>query len=264
MNRRSRGFGLAGETSLPSILAAAPVAESAGYGSFWLSQPATGSTLATLRRVAEATRTIRLGVGAIPLTSMSAGEIANAVETLSLPRERLRLGIGSGIGPGSLNRLRRGIQELRQLCEAEIAVAPLGPKMCALAGELADTVLLNWLTPEYARQSRGWIRTGAAAASRPEPIVAAYVRCTIDANAGRRLRAECDRYGSFPHYAAHFARQGVDPIQTTIRARDRDELQENLERYHQVLDHVVVRAIAADDRPADGIMWLVEAAAPQR
>lgn len=262
VNRGTRGFGLAGETPLPAILAAARAAEPAGYDTFWLSQPATGSTLATLQRVAEVTEAIRLGVGAIPLTSTSPEEIARTIETLGRPRARLRLGIGSGVGPGSLARLREGAQELRQRCDVEIVVAPLGPRMCALAGEVADTVLLNWLTPEYAVESRQWVRSGATAANRPEPLMATYVRCIVDPVAETRLRAECDRYGSFPHYAKHFARQGVSPIETTIRARSRDELQTQLARYDQVLDHVVVRAIAAHDTPADGILRLVEAAAP--
>ena len=140
-------------------------------------------------------------------------------------------------------------------------MAPLGPKMCALAGELADTVLLNWLTPTYAETSLTSIHDGASAVGRPVPTVAGYVRCAIGADSRSRLEAECDRYGSFPHYAVHFARQGVQPIETTIHARDADDLRDSLRGYELVLDHVVVRAITAHDAPSE-VLALVEAAKP--
>lgn len=259
----TRGFGLAGETPLHAILAAAGAAERHGYDSFWLSQPREGPTLATLERVAVETERIRLGVGAIPLTGQRPDEIVRTIDRLALPRQRLRLGIGSGTGPGSLDRLRRGVEQLRALINVEIVVAPLGPKMCALAGELADTVLLNWLTPEYARRSVEWIEHGAAGAGRPRPRAATYVRCAIGNDVGARLAAECDRYGAFPHYAAHFARQGVPPLGTVIHAGDAKELRELLGRYDAILDHVVVRAITTTGTPAE-ILTLVEAARPDQ
>jgi alkanesulfonate monooxygenase SsuD/methylene tetrahydromethanopterin reductase-like flavin-dependent oxidoreductase (luciferase family) len=257
----TRGFGLAGEAPLETILAAALAAEAAGYDTFWLSQPREGSTLATLGQVAGITSRIRLGVGAIPFDGHTPAEIAGQVTSLSLPLKRLRLGVGSGTGPGSLDRLRRGVDELRSLLDVEIVVAPLGPKMCALAGELADTVLLNWLTPAYAAVSREWVAEGAARAGREMPVVATYVRCALDEASRQRMETERARYGAFPHYAAHFARQGAQPADTTIHARDAAELQERLRAYEAVLDHVVVRAITPDDAPAD-VLALVEAAHP--
>lgn len=259
----TRGFGLAGETSIDTILVAARAAERHGYDSFWLSQPREGSTLSQLQRVAAVTERIRLGVGAIPLTGQRPEETFRLIHTLSLPEERLRLGIGSGTGPGSLDRLRQGVARFRSLVKSEIVVAPLGPKMCALAGEVADTVLLNWLTPEYARRSVEWIEHGAAAAGRRRPQIATYVRCAIGNDVRARLAAECDRYGSFPHYAAHFARQGVHPSRTVIHAGNAKELRELLGRYDAILDHVVVRAITPTDAPAE-ILTLVEAARPDQ
>jgi alkanesulfonate monooxygenase SsuD/methylene tetrahydromethanopterin reductase-like flavin-dependent oxidoreductase (luciferase family) len=260
--RTTRGFGLAGETRSSAILAAAPAAELAGYTSFWLSQPRQESTLEMLARVAEVTSDIGLGVGAIPFDGRSAAEIVGEVREQRLPTHRLRLGVGSGTGPGSLDRLRRGVEQLRELIEVEIAVAPLGPKMCALAGEVADTVLLNWLTPEHAARSREWVEEGASRSGREVPIVATYVRCALGDAVRTRIAAECARYGSFPHYAAHFARQGVEPSATTILALDASDLQERLSRYDAVLDLVVVRAITPTDTPSE-ILELVEAARPQ-
>lgn len=261
MVANSRGFGLAGEYPAATIDAAAVAVERAGYQTFWLSQPTAGDSLAALARVGELTDSIRLGVGAIPFTYRPAAEIAQRVASTRVPRDRLRLGVGSGVGVGAMSRLREGVQELRSMLAVEIAVAPLGPKMCQLAGELADTVLLNWLTPGYAAISTAAIRTAAARAGRPSPTIATYVRCAIDPTARPRLAAECARYGSFPHYAAHFRRQGVEPHQTTIEAASADELQARLAAYEVVLDHVVVRAVTAHDS-VDEVLALVEAGKP--
>ena len=206
---------------------------------------------------------MQLGVGAIPFTSLAPQEISQQVIQLSLPLDRLRLGVGSGTGRGSIERLRRGVETLRQLVDVEIVVAPLGPKMCTLAGEIADTVLLNWLTPAYAGTSVEWIREGASTAGRDAPIVASYVRCALGESSRPQLEAECERYGSFPHYAAHFSRQGVQAMETTILARSAAELQERLQAYEHALDHVIVRAITPTDVPSE-LLALVDAAQPCR
>ena len=257
----TRGFGLAGETPVDTILAAATAAEDAGFDTFWLSQPQAGSTLKTLRQVADRTTRIRLGVGAIPFTRNDPEDIHRELADLGFPLHRLRLGVGSGTGPGSLARLRNGIARLRELIDVEIVVAPLGPKMCALAGELADTVLLNWLTPGYAETSKAWIADGASRAKRAVPMAATYVRCAIGDESWERLNAECHRYGSFPHYAAHFRRQGVPPSATTIHAASEDELRARLDEYDRVLDHVVARAITPDDH-IDDVLAVVAACRP--
>ena len=257
----TRGFGLAGEAPPETILTAAGEAERAGFETFWLSQPAQGSTLATLAAVAGRTSSIQLGVGAIPFTRQGPDEMHREIVALALPPDRLRLGVGSGTGPGALARLRDGVARLRLLTDLELVVAPLGPKACALAGEIADTVLLNWLIPEYATVSIAWISEGAARAGRPRPLAATYVRCALGESARPRLEADCARYGAFPHYAAHFARQGVQPISTTILANDPSALQQRLAKYEAVLDHVVVRAITPNDSP-DEVRDLIEAAKP--
>jgi alkanesulfonate monooxygenase SsuD/methylene tetrahydromethanopterin reductase-like flavin-dependent oxidoreductase (luciferase family) len=255
----TRGIGLAGETPLASIRAAALAAERAGYDSFWLSQPLEGSSLAKLARAAAETQHIRLGVGAIPFTGLTPAQMVAQIADHGLPPERLRLGVGSGTGPGSLDRLRQGVAHLRSLTDVEIVVAPLGPQMSRLAGEVADTVLLNWLTPVYAEQSAQWVRDGAAAAGRTVPVLACYVRCAMGDEVRPRLEAECMRYGSFPHYAAHFARQGVQPIETTIHASDESELRSRFEPYEAVLDEVIARVITPHDSPSQ-ILAIIEAA----
>lgn len=259
----SRGFGVAGEYPRGTIDVAARAAEQAGFRSFWLSQPPERDSLLTLSEVTRLTDTIELGIGAIPFTLRPAQSVVDAVVRLELPLRRLRLGVGSGTEPGALDRIRQGVREIKQQLDVHVAVAPLGPKMCRIAGEVADSVLLNWLVPEFARTSIEWVREGAASVSRDTPLVCTYVRCAIGQASLPRLRQESDRYGSFPHYAAHFRRQGVEPIAATIHAESRDELQSRLAEYEDVLDQVIVRAVTPHDEP-DEVLALIEHARPRR
>ena len=259
MGAARRGFGLAGEYPVESIHAAASAAEAHGYHSFWLSQPLTEPSLPKLSDVARRTKRITLGIGAMPVTDYAPRHVATDIQRLGLPLDRLFLGIGSGTARGALDRTRAGVEELRQLLNVRIVVAPLGPKMCYLAGQLADGVLLNWLTPEYAHTSAAWIREGAESMGRPTPMILAYVRCALGRASLPRLEQECARYGSFPHYAAHFRRQGVEPIQTTIFAEREAGLQERLTAYEAVLDSVIVRAITPSDTPEQTLAVLAAA-----
>lgn len=263
MARGQRGFGVAGEYPLATILAAAPRVEAAGYATFWLSQPPDHDSLVTLSRVREVTEVLPLGIGAIPLTARPAPEIVDGIRRVNLPPRRLRLGVGSGIGPRALSRLREGVSTLRALLDMEIVIAPLGPRMCQLAGEVGDSVLLNWLTPDHARQSTAWVREGAARVGRKPPPLRAYVRCALGSGARARLEWEAARYAAFPHYAAHFARQGVLPVQTALASDDGRDLQEGLDAFASILDEVIVRAITASDSIAE-TLELLHATAPGR
>lgn len=105
----TRGLAVAGEYPNDTIHAAASMAEASGFSSFWLSQPPDGASLATLDVVARVTASIPLGVGAIPFTASPPATIIATLKALDLPLERLHLGVGSGIGPGSLDRVRDGV-----------------------------------------------------------------------------------------------------------------------------------------------------------
>lgn len=261
MNRASRGFGVAGEYPLETTRAAVQAAEEAGYQSFWLSQPPERDSLVTLSSLDRLTHAIELGIGAIPFTLRSSQSIADAVRDLRLPLARLRLGVGSGIGPGALDRVRDGVGELKRQLDVHVVVAPLGPKMCRVAGEVGDSVLLNWLTPAFARRSVEWIQEGAVAANRPTPLTCTYVRCGLGVAALPRMQEESNRYGAFPHYAAHFRRQGVEPIQTTILARSADDLQTRIAEYEAVLDQVIVRSVTPHNA-IDEVLMLIDSARP--
>jgi alkanesulfonate monooxygenase SsuD/methylene tetrahydromethanopterin reductase-like flavin-dependent oxidoreductase (luciferase family) len=255
-----RGFALFAGTTPEIIRATSREAEALGYSSFWVNHPGATDGLAALATAARETERIALGIGVIPLHTRGPGSIVEGVRTHALPLDRLLLGVGSP-NPASLARVRDGVRDLRAALRTRLVVAALGPKMCRLAGEIADGVLFNWLTPEHARVSAGWVREGARAAGRPAPTLCAYVRVAIGTAACERLEEEGARYAGIPAYGAHFDRMGVKPVETCVAAQRADEVGPALARWQGVLDEVVVRAIIARDT-VDENLALVRAAKP--
>ncbi len=94
----------------------------------------------------------------------------------------------------------------------------LGAPACRLAGEIADGVLFNWLTPEHARQSAVWVQEGADAAGRGRPALYAYVRAAIGPGARARVEEAGAAYAA-GSYGPHFARVGATPPRRVARRR---------------------------------------------
>jgi len=242
----ARGFGVAGTLDHGIVRELAAAAEAAGYATFWVNDVPNGEGLAGLRVAAEATARIGLGVGVIPLDRQPPERIAARAAELGLPTDRLLIGVGSGAPAGGLERVRRGVAALRGLTPARVAVGALGPRMCRLAGEVADAVLLNWLTPAYVPPSAALALEAASAAGRPRPRIVGYVRTALDEGLPK-LEAEAARYAGFPSYAANFARMGATALETTVHGPDREGIQVGLAPYLPLLDETVVRGIAAEE-----------------
>jgi len=257
-----RGLGLAVAAPQEVILAGASVASRHGYASFWLNNPPNSTALRSLAQVAEEMPGLPLGVGVIPLAAHQPIEIMEEVESNRLPQERFYLGIGSGSGPGGVDRVRQGIRALRTELTCDLVVAALGPKMCRLAGAEADGVLFNWLTPAWASRSIEWVRAGAEHAGRPMPRLMAYVRVALGDQAVARLQGEAGNYEGFPAYAAHFKRMGVSALGTAITGDTPQELRTGLAAWDGMVDELVVRAIAAEDT-VEEVNRLIEAASPE-
>lgn len=255
----AKGFAVFAGVSPEIIRASAREAEALGYGSFWVNHPGPVDGLGSLAHAAAETRRLDLGVGVIPLHTRGPESIADGVRRHALAPERLLLGVGSP-NPEALKRVRDGVAALRAALSTRIIVAALGPKMCHLAGEIADGVLFNWLTPEYARRSADLVRAGAVAAKRPMPRLYAYVRVAMGPAATERLADEGGRYDAIPAYHAHFVRMGVKPVDTAIAATSADGIKRALAAWDGAVDEVVLRAITAKDTVEDHLT-LVRAAA---
>lgn len=256
----ARGFALFAGTTSEIVRASAREAEALGYSSFWVNHPGSVDGLAALALGARETKTIELGIGVIPLHTRGPESIVQGVRATALPLDRLLLGVGSP-NPKSLARVRDGVAALRAQLKTRVIVAALGPKMCRLAGEIADGVLFNWLTPEHARVSAGWVREGAAAAGRKAPTVFAYVRLALGTKACEKLAEEGGRYAAIPAYGAHFERMGVKPVDTCIGAQKADEIPKALGKWQRVVDEVVLRAITGGDTLEENLA-LLRAAKP--
>jgi alkanesulfonate monooxygenase SsuD/methylene tetrahydromethanopterin reductase-like flavin-dependent oxidoreductase (luciferase family) len=254
------GFALFAATAPEIIRACAREAEALGYTSFWVNHPGKVDGLAALAQAAGETRRLDLGIGVIPLHTRGPESIGDGVRAHKLPLDRLLLGIGSP-NPNSLQRVRDGVAALRKDVKTRIVVAALGPKMCRLAGEIADGVLFNWLTPEYAKRSADEVRAGANAASRPTPKLCAYVRLAIGTAAAAKVKEEADRYTAIPAYGANFDRMGVKAETTAIVADKPADVRAALAKWNGVIDEVIFRAIVANET-VDENLALVRAAKP--
>lgn len=256
-----RGFGIAAAVDHEVAKQVAKAAEDAGYSSFWVNDNPGNDGLASLAAAAEVTSRIMLGVGVISVDRRPADTIVADVERLNLPQDRLWLGIGSGSRKGGLQKVHDAANELHGQVQSKIIVAALGPKMCAMAGEVGDGVLFNWLLPSYLAGSRERVESAAEAAGRPKPLIMSYVRSAIMPDAEERLNQEAARYTGNPNYAAHFKRQGIEAAHTAVRGVNSSALQSRIEPYEEILDETVVRAITADDS-AGKILELLHATAP--
>jgi alkanesulfonate monooxygenase SsuD/methylene tetrahydromethanopterin reductase-like flavin-dependent oxidoreductase (luciferase family) len=255
-----QGFAVFAGIAPEIIRASAREAEALGYSSFWVNHPGATDGLVSLAAAAQETRRIALGIGVIPLHTRGPDSVIQGVSANALPLDRLLLGVGSP-NPGALGRVRAGIAELRSQLSARLVVAALGPQMCRLAGEIADGVLFNWLTPEHARLSAEWVRAGAAAARRTPPKLFAYVRLALGPTALERLQTEADRYAAIPAYANHFTRMGVKPAETAIAAQSADAVAPALGRWQGAVDEVVLRAVTGKDTVEEHVA-LLRAAKP--
>ena len=255
------GFGIRAKPERPRLERLGARVEELRYDELWSNNPGTVSGLATLAECARGALRIDLGVGVVALSDRDPASIADEVRRYALPVERLVLGLGLG-SSRSLDLVRAGVQAIRESVPgARICVAAMGPRMLALAGEVADVVLLNWLLPARISWSRERIAEGADRAGRETPRVAAYVRVAIGPGSAERLAREAERYRqSTPAYAAAFAAQEIDDSAIGIAARDASEVPDRLVPYREPLDTCIVRGLPASD-DVDSWIEIAEAAA---
>jgi alkanesulfonate monooxygenase SsuD/methylene tetrahydromethanopterin reductase-like flavin-dependent oxidoreductase (luciferase family) len=258
-----RGFGVSAAVGNDVIEQVAAEAEQLGYTSFWVNDLPGHDGLEALAAACTSTTSIKVGVGVIPLDERSPAEIDRDVESLALPLGRLLLGVGSGGRRDALARVRAGVVELKQSTTAAIVIGALGPKMSELSGEIAEGVLLNWMTPNYIATIGQGVGRSAEHAARPRPSLMAYVRCGLAPDAEPRLAQELAYYDSVPHFQDHLARMGATARATCIVASDGPGLQDGIAEFEAVLDETIVRAITPTDALTD-VQPLLRACAPRR
>ena len=157
--------------------------------------------------------------------------------------------------------MREALPGLREaLPGVRLVLAAMGPKMSALGGAEWDGIFLNWMTPEFAAQTRERVEEGAREAGREPPPIFGYVRTAVGANAEERLAKDESFYRDMHQgYRNHFDRQGAPEGTVGVAAENAGVAQEELSRY-RALDTVVVRALAS--ATLEDMSALAEAAAP--
>lgn len=241
------------------ISGTARAAEELGYGSFWLNHPGPVDGVAALADAAKPTSLIELGVGVVPLHSRSAASVVAGVREHALPVERLLLGIGSA-KLGAYRLAREGAALVRSELHCRVVMGALGEGACRLAGEIADGVLFNWLTPAHARRSAQWVGEGARSVGRPTPKLFAYVRVALGEDAASRVAEEGSRYAG-GSYRAHFERMGATPRETAIVASRADEVGEALAAWEGAVAEVVLRLLPSS-MSLEAHLELLQAAKP--
>ncbi len=232
------------------LIELARLAEASGYESLWVPEGSGKDAFSQLTAYALSTERIRLGTGIVTIYPRSPGVLAMTAATLdhlSDGRAILGLGLGHrqlleaehGVAFGKpVRRMREYVALIRAVLRGEalpeatevpvrrfrldftprraalpVYVAALGPQMCRLAGEVADGVLLNWATVDYAAEAIAEVRRGAERAGRdPAGVdVACYIRAAVDedeAAVRRDLALETARYVALDFYRQMFDRSG--------------------------------------------------------
>ena len=221
--------GIANGLIARDILDLAVRAETAGFESVWTNEDVGYDSTAVLAAISQRTQTIQLGTAVINVYSRSAMQLAMAAVSLDeLSGGRLILGLSIGHSPWNdrghglpmtepLNRLREYLSFLRKAVTGQpfthdgpvfrgvdtrlqvepvraavpIHVAGERPRIIALAGELADGLIINVVSADYiARVARPQFRSSAEQAGRdPDQLeLTALVTCCIADDPDEALR----------------------------------------------------------------------------
>lgn len=237
------------------------LSESLGYDSVWVTHGLGRDSFLVLAAYASATSRIGLGNGVVPIYPRHPVSMAQAALTLSeLSAGRFRLGIGvshqamiSGmLGLGLVEPLavmREYVAVLRGALAGTAAfegkhyrahwtlalptrppappiyLATLGPKMCELAGEIADGAILWLCPPSYVRDvavpamERGRRRAGKTLDGF---VVASAVPLAVSSDRSVALaafRSELTRYIALPFYRTMMEAGG---LREALASYDRD------------------------------------------
>jgi F420-dependent oxidoreductase-like protein len=242
-------------------------ADALGYDSVWVTHGAGRDSFVVLTTYGAATTRVRLGNGVVPIYPRHPVAMAQAALTLSeVTSGRFVLGLGVSHRPtmegmlglhldaplavtreyvavlrgalaggtsfeGKFFRVTWSIALPERPPAPPVYLATLGPKMCELAGEIADGAILWLCAPDYIRRvALPAIERGRRRAGKPldgfEVVAAvplAVTRGVADARAA--FRSELTRYLTLPFYRAMLEASGYGPALAEYdRTRETPEL----------------------------------------
>jgi probable F420-dependent oxidoreductase len=271
----------------PTTITTARLAEQLGYDSLWVAEANGSEAFSLLGAVSVAAPTLGLGTGVLALQLRTPPLAAMAAATLQqLAPDRdvfLGIGISSPVVAGRwhgtdytnrplaqvreyvalvreclagetvsfdgdyyhVSRFRLGLRQTERT--PKIVIGALNPRMLALAGDIADGVLLNYLPASLVPWSVEQVRRGGNAR------IYAYVHVGVTdrdryAEAARR---DLFSYAVVDAYAANFARAGYADAVAEVRAK------------HEARERDAAVA-AVSDEWVDGVQIMGDAAHVQR
>ncbi|MHB8671568.1 MAG: LLM class F420-dependent oxidoreductase [Acidimicrobiales bacterium] len=240
---------------VPAALDLARRAEGLGYRSFWTAEVNGPEAFSLLGAVAATAPSLGLGTGVVALQLRTPPLLAMAAATLQAlaPESEILLGLGisspvvaqrwhgAPYGERPLAQVREFVTLLRACLSGEsvdfegdfyrvskfrlalrpgarqpkIVIGALNPGMLALAGEIADGVLLNYLPASHVPWSVEQVRKGGDA------TIYAYVHVGVceRADALEPARRDLFSYATVAAYAANFTRAGYGDSVAAVRAR---------------------------------------------
>lgn len=217
------------------LIELARAVEDAGFDQLWVSNDLfLRSAPALIGRLSAHTDRLHLGIGVVNPYSMHTSEIAMTAATLQeLTQGRFLLGLGAGAAEflgwvglhqdSPLAGTRRALEQLAaarhghipsgwdraahlrfEAAPAPIYVGAMGPRMLALAGELADGALPLLYPPEHYASAAAQIASGADRAGRDvsELDIAACIWVSIDEDPERAARPLAEKLA---YYGASFS-----------------------------------------------------------
>lgn len=256
----TRGFGIDASVPLDVALEVANLVERSGYGSFWVNGSPHDRALDIIEGALERTE-VDVGVGVFPLTKISADELVTEVRERGLPQKRLWLGVGSNRSSGALDEVRQAAHTLRESLDVVVTTGAVGPRMLAVAGGVADAVILTWSFRAEVERARPIIDAAARDAGRESPTVVSFVRCALLPEAREAVEERADAYAAIPRYQEVFERHGLSARDAVVTGTNRAEVLGGVEREESVLDLSVIRAIPAENT-VESLAKLVVACAP--
>jgi 5,10-methylenetetrahydromethanopterin reductase len=296
----------------------ADAAEAGGYSGIWVPDIGGHDAVTTLATFAGTTRRVLLGTGVMPVFSRPPLVIAQTAATLDdLSGGRFVLGLGAGARRPTerwfgtrwsdpFARLAAAVAVVRAVAAGQevdgftlafppvrprppVMLAALNPRMLALAGRLADGVLLNWLPLDAVPDAVAQVRKAATEAGRDpaEVVVAGYIRACVGdlGELADDLRPQVLTYLQLPAYAAMLRRYGnadVDrvaaaapeeraglvsdrTVEELVATGTADQVAGRLEAYRQAgVDLPVLYPLPAGEHPAARVLATLSALAPGR
>jgi alkanesulfonate monooxygenase SsuD/methylene tetrahydromethanopterin reductase-like flavin-dependent oxidoreductase (luciferase family) len=242
-----RGLGITAGLDAGLARDLAVLAANLGYHSLWSNDEPASPGLTTLAHCNAAAPQLELGIGVLPLDRHRPNQIAADIDRLGLDPAKLWIGIGAGQLQSPIEIIRRAVDELRELLppQTRLVMAAMRPRLCHLAGAIADGALLNWMPPAQAAQARRWVQQGADTAGCPAPVVASYIRVAVGSGALRRLRDDEEHYRRINEgHRKHFEAMNAPLGSVGVAASRRPDLLDGLAPYHSALDLPIARLLA--------------------